>query len=688
MGLRAVVLGAVATALGVWAAPAWASFPGRDGDLVVASGGRLTLVSPATGSATAICTTVALCGDPARPSFSPNGQAIVFMDQASHRPVVVASDGSCLWCLVGTPLTTVTGRESAFVAGGRAVTVAGNRLWHISLTAGGTRRLVRGVVADAVWSSRGLAAVVRRGWVWVGRPGDGKLRRLARGGSPSFSPGGAQLAFARGGRVWIVRVRGRRVRRRLVDGRAPAWSPNGRQLAYIGRGGAVETIAVHGGRPHPVGAVHGSAVDWQPLPATHRQPCKPPRGSAVLASSGEAIVYSLGENTFYGPNIYGCLKALNVTRPLSNDNAYFAALIAVRVAGRFVALEPEYSKGGAIDDATLYDLSDGSATQLAEVGDLYGGGPSTPGIDSLALDSSGFAAWRETTTPLPSPLDAVSCPSASVCVAGNEAGNILNSTNPTGGSNAWGLADVPNPQPDLAIAGVSCPSISLCAAVNANDVLTSTDPGNDASTWTNAPIGGYPDLSVISCPSVSLCVAGGGGPTVLTITTSTDPTGGASSWTTASVPFDGGDLDGVSCPSVTLCVATTDRGDVFTSTDPTGGASAWARTSIDQGSFLRAVSCPSVALCVAVDQQNHILTSTDPTGGANAWTSATFDPDCALHTTSCISEQLYVRDDQGTRIVDSALPGDGNSIGSVTFGADSLSLSWTNDGLQQQLHLH
>jgi hypothetical protein len=70
------------------------TFPGRDGDLVVATGAGLELVVPATGVASAVCSNVLVCRDPAQPSFSPNGQAIAFVDRTSGRPT--AASGSSL----------------------------------------------------------------------------------------------------------------------------------------------------------------------------------------------------------------------------------------------------------------------------------------------------------------------------------------------------------------------------------------------------------------------------------------------------------------------------------------------------------------------------------------------------------------------------------------------------------------
>jgi hypothetical protein len=650
-------------AFGVWAPPAWGAFPGRDGDLVVATGNGLELVAPGTGAASSICTDVALCGQPAQPSVSPNGRAIAFVDTVSRRPVVIAADGSCLWCLLGAPLTTLTGSEPAFTPGGQGVTVVGNALWSVSLTGGRARRLRQGRVDGAVWSSRGLVAVVRGGWIWVGRPGHGKQRRLARGRSPSFSPNGASVAFAYRGHVWIVRVADAS-ERRLVRGGGPAWSPDGLQIAYIASGGAVEIVAVRGGRPRRVGAVSGTALDWQPLPSSRGHVCKPPARATVLASTPEAVVFSQG-----GARVFGCLKALGVTRLLLDTNtqsAFGGTLTAVRLAGRFAALVSEYSNRYANwEDETLYDLSSGKATLLAQVtwDCNYGCPPSSniDGLDSLALDSSGFAAWRETSEPIPAVLTALSCPSASLCVAGDNAGNILTSSDPVADPGAWSIAAADQGQ---GIVGVSCPSVSMCVAADgAGNIFVSTDPTGGESAWRKTKIAGSGVLESVSCASITLCVAVGDGPIMFT---SSDPGGGASAWSSARVGSGGDTAKAVSCPSVSLCVATVatqNPGGVVTSTDPTGGARAWKTALVDQGippagaNWPDAVSCPSVSMCVAGDEAGNILTSTDPSGGARAWRKAKLaEPVDALTAVSCPSVSMCVAGDASGNIVTSTDP--------------------------------
>lgn len=116
-----------------------------------------------------ICTSERLCGHPATPRFSPNGRGIAFVDGQTGRLGVVAPDGTCLWCLVGKPLTTLRGRGPMFAGDGAVVLVArgGGRVRRVSLTGAKRAPTVAAHAADAVISSRGGLAIVRRGWIDV-----------------------------------------------------------------------------------------------------------------------------------------------------------------------------------------------------------------------------------------------------------------------------------------------------------------------------------------------------------------------------------------------------------------------------------------------------------------------------------------------------------------------------------------
>ena len=190
---------------------------------------------------------------------------------------IAADDADRRWCGVGRRRQ---GRDAR--AAWRAVADAPG--WELE------RRLLAGRIDDAVWSPVGMVALVRDGVIWVGPPARGKLRRLAQGTAPSWSPDGTRIAVVRGGWVWLVGVASG-VQHRLVRGGAPAWSPDGRSIAFIAPGGLVEIVGVSGGRPHPVGAVKGVSVDWQPLPASRSHAVRAAQGRPADREHTEAVVY-------------------------------------------------------------------------------------------------------------------------------------------------------------------------------------------------------------------------------------------------------------------------------------------------------------------------------------------------------------------------------------------------------------
>ena len=78
-------------------------------------------------------------------------------------------------------------------------------------------------------------------------------------------------------------------------------------------------------------------------------------------------------------------------------------------------------------------------------------------------------------------INAVSC-TTGLCVGVDQGGNVVSSTNPSGGSTAWKFRHVD----DVSLDGVSCPSTALCVATDNNsNVLTSTDPAAATPTWTD-----------------------------------------------------------------------------------------------------------------------------------------------------------------------------------------------------------
>ncbi|MFL5861587.1 MAG: hypothetical protein ACJ780_12505, partial [Solirubrobacteraceae bacterium] len=71
----------------------------------------------------------------------------------------------------------------------------------------------------------------------------------------------------------------------------------------------------------------------------------------------------------------------------------------------------------------------------------------------VSVDSSGG---------VPNVINTVTCPSVSLCVAGDASGNVLASARPTGGAGAWSVSNVDG----WPITGIACPPQNTCAAVD------------------------------------------------------------------------------------------------------------------------------------------------------------------------------------------------------------------------------
>jgi len=87
----------------------------------------------------------------------------------------------------------------------------------------------------------------------------------------------------------------------------------------------------------------------------------------------------------------------------------------------------------------------------------------TAGPD-LATAAGARGPWRLTAIDPGQEITGLACPSANRCVAVDQTGHVLTSTDPTGGAGAWRVVDVdPN-----GLVSLSCPSVALCVAVDGN----------------------------------------------------------------------------------------------------------------------------------------------------------------------------------------------------------------------------
>jgi hypothetical protein len=231
--------------------------------------------------------------------------------------------------------------------------------------------------------------------------------------------------------------------------------------------------------------------------------------------------------------------------------------------------------------------------------------------------------------PLNRQVRAVSCPTASFCVAVTYDGYAYSSTDPTGGAASWRVADLDGSGRDTHLESVSCPDPGFCVAVSGNrdtagKVLTSTAPSGPGSAWVETQLDPSLDLRGVSCTSRTFCIAVAHQGRILK---STNPAGGASAWEEIGTPAGPGNLEAIDCLDAGsfLCVTGNAGGNLLTTTAPSAAASTWSETNGGASVQVTGVSCPSPARCLAVDNNGNVQASGDPTR-AGSWSSTNLIP--------------------------------------------------------------
>jgi Tol biopolymer transport system component len=238
--------------------------------------------------------TVAIDGNPpglvqmGLESWAPDGTRLLFSNVVCHR-CQQPEDG--LWTISpdGSAPRRVSDDRTSYYGSwspdaSRIAYASDTGLYVVNAAGGPPRKLVAGGGIVPAWSPRGnaIAYVSGTDLSRIGVNGRHNVRLVHADsllGVPQWSPDAKQLLFDTAGAIYEVRSNGARLKR-LADGSGPIWSPDGRKIAFTGPAGGIWAMKADGSAQARLTdpSMRDIVTDWQPIPGRHPRRAGASRG--------------------------------------------------------------------------------------------------------------------------------------------------------------------------------------------------------------------------------------------------------------------------------------------------------------------------------------------------------------------------------------------------------------------------
>jgi Tol biopolymer transport system component len=295
---RGIVVSIAAGALLLFAVPAAATFPGKNGKIAMTGYEQRfgsffnprIFTSNLDGNDFTLLITSGSGGEPTTPSWSPDGQKIAFETGFIYRDIyTMNADGTGVTQITRhhmdvAPAWSPDGTKIVF---SRVTLQPGNEdLYTMNADGSAVAKLTDGG-SQPVWSPSGDLIAFSSGQIEVISPNGTGRRTLNPGTFPDWSPDGRRIVFESGGEIHAINPDGTGPVQltddsspdplTTISNQNPAWSPDGTQIAYVHAAcnyeagpdfcsASLETVNADGSgnrTTHPVG---GFEPAWQPLP--------------------------------------------------------------------------------------------------------------------------------------------------------------------------------------------------------------------------------------------------------------------------------------------------------------------------------------------------------------------------------------------------------------------------------------